>query len=202
MDWLTFVSDLVGILAWPVVVLIVLLVFRGPIFELGRRLIALLDERVEEASITREGLRLRRKVGEEIESAKEVLDSGGGHAELIETDSGFLDEMKELASINPAAAVAAASVRLEVALRDVLSHDPDSRPMSLGFLVREATQKGLLTSKEGEVAQSLGRIRADALHLNVATEAQALEFAQLARQVAIAARLAAGEFGQEGKEPL
>ncbi|WP_100458669.1 hypothetical protein [Mycobacteroides abscessus] len=202
MDWLTFVSDLVGILAWPVVVLIVLLVFRGPIFELGRRLIALLDERVEEASITREGLRLRRKVGEEIESAKEVLDSGGVHAELIETDSGFLDEMKELASINPAAAVAAASVRLEVALRDVLSHDPDSRPMSLGLLVREATQKGLLTSKEGEVAQSLGRIRADALHLNVATEAQALEFAQLARQVAIAARLADGEFGQEGKEPL
>ncbi|WP_029121062.1 MULTISPECIES: DUF4145 domain-containing protein [unclassified Mycobacterium] len=209
MDWLTFVSGIIEHLAWPGVVVGGGLVFRKQLTGVFERLKALLDDRVEEASLTRQGFSVRRRIVDAgLENAKKELTEEPESAEPItgvveEEQSPFLREMDELARLNPAASVGAAAARLEVALRSVLAKkNPAARQMTLGRLIKEAAAQGVLTEGEASAARYLVQVRNEAVHENVASENQAMEFAYLALRVAAAARLAVGEVSVDGADPL
>lgn len=208
MDWLTFSSNVIGNLAWPTAVVTVGLLFRKQLSGVFDRLKSLLDDRVEEASITRQGFSMKRRVETGLENARKEL-TGAAHAEELatevveETTSPFLQEVEELAMISPAASVAAASTRLEVALRSVLElKNPLARQMSLGRLIGEAVKQDVLSKDEASAARYLVQVRNEAVHEGVASQSQAMEFAYLALRVAAAARLAAGEVSIDGTDPL
>ncbi|SEB25864.1 protein of unknown function [Mycobacterium sp. 283mftsu] len=150
----------------------------------------------------------RRIVDAGLENAKKELTEEPESAEPItgvveEEQSPFLREMDELARLNPAASVGAAAARLEVALRSVLAKkNPAARQMTLGRLIKEAAAQGVLTEGEASAARYLVQVRNEAVHENVASENQAMEFAYLALRVAAAARLAVGEVSVDGADPL
>jgi hypothetical protein len=217
-DWLTFCSNAIGSLAWPTVVVGGGLVFRKQLSGVFERFRSLLDDRVEEASITRQGISMKRRVETVetgLEKARKELTGASETEELIpaevveqvrgiaEKTSPFLQEAEELALINPAASVAAASTRLELALRSVLEQkNPSARQMGLGRLIGEAVKQDVLTKDEASAARYLVQVRNEAVHEGVASEGQAMEFAYLALRVAAAARLAIGEVSLDGADPL
>jgi hypothetical protein len=207
-DWLTFSSNVIGNLAWPAVIVTGGLVFRKQLSGVIERLKALLDDRVEEASITRQGFSMKRRVEAGLENARKEL-TGASEAEELtaevveEKESPFLQEAEELALINPAASVAAASTRLELALRSVLEQtNPSAQQMGLGRLIGESVKQNILTKDEAAAARYLVQVRNEAVHEGVATVGQAMEFAYLALRVAAAARLAVGEVSVNGADPL
>jgi hypothetical protein len=144
----------------------------------------------------------------ELKEAREVLPP----KDLVQADSkalrparasAFRQEVDELAATNPAAAVAVTSARLEGALREVLQGaNPSVGRMALGQLIDEAVRQGVLEEKEAAAARSLMRVRAQAVHQNVATTSQAMEFAELAYQIAVSARLASGLVSMDESDPL
>jgi len=207
-DWLTFSSNVIGSLAWPTVIITGGLLFRKQLSGVIERLKSLIDDRVEEASITRQGFSMKRRVETGLEKARKELtgasDDEEPTAEVVEeTPSPFLQAAEELAMINPAASVAAASTRLELALRSVLEEkNPSARQMGLGRLIGESVKQDVLTKDEASAARYLVQVRNEAIHEGVASQDQAMEFAYLALRVAAAARLAVGDVSLDGTDPL
>ncbi|MFC9839764.1 hypothetical protein ACFVKB_39200 [Rhodococcus sp. NPDC127530] len=204
MDWLTFISDMTANLAWPLVVVIGGIIFYKQISDLAARFKALLDDRVEEASIGQTGLSLRRKVDSDLKKAEKELpapDTAKGKTASTWL-APFSEEIEELAAINPAAAIASASARLEAALRDVLKETgTNTKGRGLLQLLRECVQQGILTENEANAGKYLSSVRNEALHENVATVEQAQEFGHLALRIAAAARLGVGQTSTAG-DPL
>jgi hypothetical protein len=168
---------------------------------------SLLDDRVEEASVTRQGFSMRRRVESGLENAKKELPAPETReliAEVVEKTSPFLQETYELAQINPSASVAAAAARLEVALRSVLmqKNPAAAQQLTLGRLIREAAKQGVLTEDEASAAGYLVQVRNEAVHAGGASRDQAMEFAYLALRIATGARLAVGEVNSDGTDPL
>ncbi|MEV6339487.1 hypothetical protein AB0M12_32815 [Nocardia vinacea] len=206
MDWLSFLAAMTGNLAWPAVAITGGVVFRRQLGDIAARFKSLLDDRVEEASIGRGGLSLRRKVDADLQKAEAALgpaDSEEDQIALPPPSTQFLDEVEQLTTIAPAAAIALASGRLETTLREVLAQrgDTSDRPRGLNELLRACARQELLTPNEAEAGKYLVRVRNEAVHTSVSTPGQAIEFAEMALRIATSARLAAGETIVDG-DPL
>lgn len=206
MDPWEFAAALVGALAWPSAVLVLGLIFKSQVRSILSGFASLFDDRVEEASLGRDGAkvkRYRKRVKEELAEAQESLSAESAAAQPSVDTSPFLEEISMLADINPAAAIASAAARLEVSLRDLVKGaSSDAGRMSLGRLIDACARNGLLTAGEARAAQYLAHLRNAAVHQNVASEGEALEFAALARRVAAAARLESGLTSIDGADPL
>lgn len=216
-NWLQFFATVMAAWAWPAVVVAGVWLFRNQVGDFLRKFSNLLDENVEEASLGARGASIRRKrmdVRDDLDRARQSIPQSAtpdahGEGQSTRTPSAFEEEISMLASINPAAAISAASAALEVALRDALEHAAgagapvgDVSRMTFGRLIHECERLGLLDRGEAQGARYLSDLRNTAVHQGVATESQALEFADMAIRLAVAARLGAGQAALDFPEPL
>ncbi|MGO4362550.1 hypothetical protein [Terrabacter sp. RAF57] len=201
-----FVSGVIAAIAWPSVVLITGLLFKEQLKAILSAFGKLFDDRVEEASLGRDGAKVKRYRDELQRDLADAQDAFPATSEAIVPDSDaspFFQEVAALADINPAAAIASAAARLEVALRDLLAGKlPEADRLTLSRLINAGAREGLLTGSEAQAAQYLAHLRNTAVHTNVATKSEALEFATLAYRVAAGARLELGQVSVDGRDPL
>jgi hypothetical protein len=153
MDGLTFVSSLVASLAWPVTVLALALLFRGPL----RRLFDRLPKRVKAGPVEVEW--------PEIAAEARVALATAGEAPA-QADAGSLTErFVDLAKREPAAAVMAAWAEIEKAVRDRMAErgalsDRDS----VYLMVDLALRVGAINAGTAQAVKGLIHLRNLAAH--------------------------------------
>lgn len=204
------------LLSWPVLVLVVVLLLRSAIHNL----------------LTREGLEsLKAGPGgfeakwfaQRIEDAKHDLEEGNASATPpraqtdaaedvtpdVDESTSFMEEMLSLAKVSPRSVVLESFVRLEQVFREVMEPGAGSlgggiRRPSVRTLAKKAQDDGLLTAKEFNVLQELTSLRNVIAHdprFKLDAD-RAIEFAEIARRIAIALRLARGQDHTATADPL
>ena len=204
MGALEFVSSLVGSLAWPVAVILLVFILRRPLgkmlserpvktFEAGPSGVKVeyFDEKLEEA----------RSELAEARTERPAL-STGVPAQLpdeVTARDDFMYEMQQLAEVAPSAVVLESFARLEKVLRDALDGAPgDGRPRrrltSVRELVRRAGERGLMTPSEAAAFDDVVVLRNIVAHGGTADldANRALSYASLVRQLIASILLAQG----------
>ncbi|MEY4999952.1 MAG: hypothetical protein RIS00_1996 [Pseudomonadota bacterium] len=157
MDWLTFISSLVGSLAWPLVVLLGLYVFRRAISDLV-------------PSISRLKYKdLEAEFGRELEAVKKITTDIGEVKKLPDhTSAGKLNKLLTVASVAPNAAVLEAFREVEFAARSRLEKEDASPDLSTAapyrLIQRMLEAKGILDSKGIKVFNELRTLRNKVAH--------------------------------------
>jgi hypothetical protein len=113
--------------------------------------------------------------------------------------------MRQLAEVQPRAVILESHSRLEHLLREVVPVKPaggnagSGRFPSVRSLARQAESAGLITRQELSVLDELTNLRNVVAHTreSAITYEQAMNYAELARQIAISIRLAAGDVGYD-----
>lgn len=179
MDWLTFISKLADALAWPLAVIVALILFRAPI-------IALFPE-----------LRRLRYKDFEVEFDKEIAalkiaagpELSAGIAET-ETYREIRSRLTTLADIAPNAAVLEAWAELQTAARTLIErhgHRMDTDVAEPYRLIQQVLERsGLLERRKIKIFQDLRRLRNKAAHADGfdVSPAQAKEYVGLAVSLA------------------
>jgi hypothetical protein len=202
------------LLSWPVLVLVVVLLLRSAIQNL----------------LTREGLESlkagpggfeARWVTQRLEEAKHDLQAesasatpppAGTHAAEdvnvgVDESTSFMIEMLNLAKVSPRSVVLESFARLEQVFREAMDAEPGRpgpRNPSVRTLANNALDEGLLTRKEFAALLELNNLRNVTAHdprFKLDAD-QALKFAELARQVALALRTARGQTYDATGDPL
>lgn len=201
LEWTKVAIDLAKSLVWPLAVIIVVLLFR-------RQVIGFLDpDRVDTFEAGSGGIKLTlRKIDNELAGVRKAIEGDLGKNAV--TESKALEEhsrrMREIAAIDPPAAVFAAAARFESTLRSrfpaVLHRDAGRgvvfHPMR--ELVDRAVREGVFSDAQAEGARKLNRIRNEIAHeyntVQMST-GQAIEFCELARQLESAVELPSKKVG-------
>jgi hypothetical protein len=216
-SWLEFISSMTGALAWPLIIVIVLLSFRKAITKLLpdlRRLKAGPTGLEMEWERKLEEVRQELKASEAIESlspedARPRMEapSATDPSETVSASRRFLGEIEELAKVSPSAAVLEAYRRLEAVLRRaVRERHPDlsDRDLVTTRLIRTAIGNGLIREQEYSALQDL-RIMRNSLAHGAETPtidySQAMEYATLVEQLIIYIELMSGRSRQDWQEP-
>jgi hypothetical protein len=181
MDGLAFLADVIGSLAWPLVILILGVAFR-------ERLNALLTgvRRIRVGSIEAEIAERAREI-EEAADAIEGIDesSSPSRAFYVETE----DRIRETARFTPRGAILEAWLLVESAatglLRDRGVHEFKTHSGPLQIL-NQLERGNLLTDAQREVFESLRQLRNDAVHLPDASISRqdAFRYIESARKLA------------------
>ena len=179
MDWLTFISKLADALAWPLAVVVALILFRAPI-------IALFPE-----------LRRLRYKDFEVEFDKEIeaLKAAAGpelSAGIAETETHreIRSRLTTLADIAPNAAVLEAWAQVQTAAKSLIErhgHKLDYDVAEPYRLIQQILERsGLLERRKIKVFQDLRRLRNKAAHADGfdVAPAQAKEYVELAVSLA------------------
>jgi hypothetical protein len=204
MSWLEFISSMTNALAWPLIVAIVLFGFRRAITRL------LPDLRRLKAGPTGVEMEWERKleeVREELKAAPMTDEEVRARIEkeaanvlaFEQTSGGFLREIEDLAKVSPTAAVLEAYRRLEAVLRRAIRERhpdiPDRDVTLTSRLIKLAIDDGLIRPQENAALQDL-RILRNRLAHGAETRSidygQAMEYAELVRQLIIHIELASG----------
>lgn len=205
------IASLVNSSAWPVAVIVLVLILRKPLVSLlndPKRIkrikagpsgfeVELFDEKLNEAKETATDVRL--------ETELEAPEASGYWSHRLGSSS-FMAEMEGLARISPRAAILEAFTRLEVVLRLTLSEiatDHRGRPAPAYRLIDRAVELEMISPQEASLVQELRILRNSVAHTQDAKidYARAVGFAEVAYQAAIALRLSAGGTEFDG-EPL
>lgn len=181
MDWLTFISSLVGSLAWPITVIAVALFFRKAIKETLARPLR------------------RLKAGPlEAEWEAKVVEALVDVAESPETDAPptgrdlLSERLHPLAQRLPAAAVMAAYAEIEETLRRRLALagniEVDRRPMSARQMARQAQEQGVISPQTASAVEGATVLRNLAAHgrASEVDRAKALDYLTLADAIVYA----------------
>lgn len=175
MDWLTFVAELVRALAWPVTVLIILLVLRQPLLQLIP-LLQRLRFRDIELDFGSQVQELAARLTAELPRYPE---QPGARSELRQ-------HLTELAQLSPRAVVLEAWLQLEkAAIEAARRHDLKlttrqmRSPILLSYSMEEA---GILDEGKQEIFNRLRNLRNAAAHASdfAFDRESALEYADLA----------------------
>ncbi|MGW6279312.1 hypothetical protein [Kribbella sp. NPDC055071] len=197
MSVMEFVAALVQAMAWPVVVLVVALLFRSKIIELLTPAIRKLKAGPFEVEWDRT-----------ISKAEVELEQPGLPpiaARVLPRDS-LVDELGELARAMPTAAVMEAAARVEAELRNTVSGElaargiPMPSPTSLASLARLGRQHDVVTEETLRAIEGLAVLRNMASHGLAAdtTAERAIEFLTLADAVMYTVRAQGGGRGGRG----
>jgi hypothetical protein len=181
LDWLTFSSQLVGSLAWPVVVL-------GCVLLLRRSVLSLLPT-----------LRSAKYGGLELEFGKRLMEleskaATSGLPEPTERpawvyespdDWTFGEYIERLAPISPRMAIVEAWRSVEMALRGAARSTGPNSPRDLMTIAAQLQSEGALPINAVTMLNDLRKLRNQAVHANeMALEPdQAIEFARIAERV-------------------
>ncbi|WP_147432911.1 hypothetical protein [Catellatospora citrea] len=177
MSGLEFAAAMTSALIWPVIVLVLVLVFRGTI----KSWLAERPTHLQAGPFSAQWERQAAKVGEGIEegaSPPAVADTQPG-PEIRPT------EVIELAHASPIGAIIEKSAQIERALVDKLStHGLISKPASMRMLAERAAKEGLITMGLFSSIVGLSDMRNLAAHgRGDITPSQAVEFVVLAEAV-------------------
>lgn len=166
MDWLQFVSSVVGSLAWPAAVIAVIVLLREP---LGKLLPLIRTLKYKEWQID---------VGQELDAVKESVeattDQPGIPAE--EPTPVFL----QLAQIDPRAAVLSAWAPVELALKDLgMKHAIYKVGMPTYLLAESLLKAEVIDYMTYNVLSRLKRIRNEAVHLGAISYEDAISMGEM-----------------------
>ncbi len=178
MDLYTFIAQLVGALAWPVTVIIIILILRRPLVEL----IPLLQR------LRFQGLEL--DFGKEVHAlAEEIRNQLPPSQGILNMDETLREKWIELARVSPRAVVLEAWLQLEQAAIDALKrHDINLKsvemhsPLILGQALEQA---GILAGTMPAVYHQLRNLRNAAAHASAFAFSpdSAIEYADLAARL-------------------
>lgn len=174
MDWLTFISSLVGSLAWPIVVLTGLYMFRRSIRDLVPS-IRRLKYKEFEADFGRE-LEEVKKITSDISDIKKLPDY---------SSDGKFQKLLTVASVAPNAAVLEAFREVEFAARNRLEKENSTPDMSSAapyrLIQRILEAKGILDRKGIKVFDELRTLRNKVAHAGEyeISPAQATEYVEI-----------------------
>ena len=169
-----FIIELLDKIAWPSLLLVLVLIFKSSLRELLKRL---------ESIGTKYGT---LNFHESLDEAKEDANK----AKLPEISEGFVrDEMKyyeELARVSPRAVVLEAWLQLETAVEGIIRRPPEGKPRSFGPEARVLLELAELVKEEISIFYDLRSIRNKVVHQESArvSKEQAIEYAQLALRLA------------------
>lgn len=166
MDWLQFVSSIVGSLAWPAAIVAVVALLRDP---LGKLVPLIRTLKYKEWQID---------VGQELEAVKESVEATADQPD--ERAEEPTPAFRQLAKIEPRAAVLSAWAPVELALKDL---GMKSGVYKLGmpiYLVAESLSKaGVLDDTTYDALGRLKRIRNEAVHLAPISYDEAISMGEL-----------------------
>lgn len=206
MDWLRFTASVIDSLAWPAVVVLLLVLVRGQLQALvgrlakltidGSKINAEFHKQLEAAATRAEELSSGAKVeelaaptGSDEEEGDASSEGGPQSYEMEFPYQDFVDEMSALAEVSPSAAIGESYARLEAFIRSNLArHDiveTEGRP--LRELTRTAEDRKILSDLSVSVLDDLSRLRNVVVHdrgsVDLSLE-EAIKFAGMARAVA------------------
>jgi hypothetical protein len=198
-DWLTFISNLIGNLVWPAVTVLLLLLVRPYLGGLARRL--------EELTLPGGA---RAKFREELEAAREqaipVLGFTASSLTAAHHDSaseamGGDDQFLHLASRFPEAAILQSYQEVERILSDHAASIPDLQSRRPIDVIRHLQQRELIDGTTVELFNRLRTMRneaaqtGDRLHLSLD---EAIEYRALCRSLSEALHVAFKKFKEGG----
>jgi len=211
MNWLEFISSLVGSLAWPVLAFLIVIILRQPL----AKMLTQRPVKVVEAGPT--GVRIEY-VDEKLEEAQSELvearaakrDADGQKAELSgdadQAPDDFMVEMEQLAAVAPSAVILESFARLEMVLRNGLEEQylkevaPQRRFASARQLARFAVKRGLITESEAAAFDDVAVVRNLIAHgqaRDIDAE-RALYYVSIVRQLMISIWLSLGQTTHNG----
>lgn len=177
MDWRTFIVELLKALAWPAVVLTVVLLIRKPLLDLIPYLQSAKLPGVELAF----GEQLRQ-LEEKAEGSK-VLEASAEVGQTIQSPQETLrGHLERLAEVSPRAAISEAWRAIEAALIDVAGSEAASN-VSLPYQLTQTLHKeGRLGDETLRFTKELRQLRNEAVHSHEANLSvnDALKYIQLA----------------------
>jgi hypothetical protein len=189
MSWMEFIASLVSSLAWPATVVVAVVLLRRPLTK-GLRTGVLRRLKAGPGGVELEWDRAleeaKTELAEEQPPADALTDQVSG-----ETAADFLEEMRQLASISPEAAVMESYRRLEHELRPLLEARvpaPSQRRRwgSLVALARQAVKLNILKPRDVDVLNDLSALRNAAAHERVELDQdRALAYADLVQDALI-----------------
>jgi hypothetical protein len=166
MDWLQFVSSVVGSLAWPATVIAAVVLLRKP---LGKLIPLIRTLKYGELQID---------VGMELDAVKESVEATPDQLDLIPEEP--TPVFRQLAQIDPRAAVLSAWAPVELALKDLgIRHNVYKVEMPVNQLTHNLANAGVLDDNTHEVISRLRRIRNEAVHLRTISYDQAISMGEL-----------------------
>lgn len=170
MDWKTFAVQMTQALAWPIVIITVLILFWRALKQIPERLLSVKFRDFEFAFADQAG-----RVAQSISSTP-----NGERPNLTGSD-----DLEELAKISPRAAILEAWLQVESSLQKIaLIHGLDAK-VPFGKLLRELNAKQVINEKTVASITGLMTLRNLAVHAYDAelTTQKAIDFLMLARAV-------------------
>jgi len=158
MDWLSFIASIIRSLAWPMVVALVVIVFRTT---LNRTLLSL-------NQLNYKGF--DAKFGEQVARAKGEFDSDSHKPKTKEDIEGATENRQYfqiLAETSPRAALLEAWFPFEVAISRIalkLGISQRDRPTQMPDIIDGLKRQGILTDEEARAVSRLRAIRNEAAH--------------------------------------
>jgi len=201
MDWLTFTSSVIGSIAWPLVAVLFILIFKKELTALARRIEKMslpgggdlmFGQALDAAALKTE--KVEATIEAEVKAKAPALQaqspSKGSHARP--SDPAIFDSYLWLAEHNPHAAVLEAYREIPKALNEariILSQPELTEQQTLSVLLTES----VLSGEMHELFNHLKKMRNKAMHSQetVITASEALEYRNLCQRFAGAVRSAA-----------
>jgi hypothetical protein len=152
MSFLQFVASLVSSLAWPVAVLVIVLIFRAQIRHLASRPL----RRFRAGPVEMEFDRLLSEVEVAVERPAVSALGGEGRSNPV------IEELEPLVTASPVAAVMDAHAAVERELRDLVLKavpDADVSRMAIGQLLRLALEHGVITPETAKAVEGITVMR-------------------------------------------
>ncbi|WP_422422736.1 hypothetical protein [Pseudomonas sp. GZD-222] len=166
MDWLQFFSSVVGSLAWPAAVITLVILLREP---LGKLLPLIRTLKYKEWQID---------VGQELDAVKVSVEATADQPD--ERAEEPTPVFRQLAHIEPRAAVLSAWAPVELALKDLgLKHGIYKLGMPIYVVADGLSKAGILDSITYEALGRLKRIRNEAVHLAPISYDEAISMGEL-----------------------
>lgn len=201
MGALEFIAALVGSLAWPLVVVVLVLLLRVPI---GKMLSG--EHPVKSLKAGPAGLEVEfdtrletaRQELEDARAERPALPAPQKRPAIEAARDDFMFEMSQLAQIRPEAVVGLSFARLEASLREAVEQSANGgrepRVMSARALGRVAVERGILALSELPALEEVALLRNAVVHgkpTQLDAE-RALEYARVVQQLLVSIALAQG----------
>jgi hypothetical protein len=186
MDWLTFISDVLKAVAWPLMILIAVLIVRKPLI----RIIPQLSElRYREFEVKFDELKIHADQAELPPIGMSSIT--GSDAEQRELGPSVLSNtIRPLARTSPRLAILETFRQVEVALQRLLDQHNLPKAESWEELKRRLEQNDLLTWSQLRTLQDLADVRNRAIQEPgfKLTSDQAIEYSEIATRIIAAIR--------------
>ncbi|WP_188063746.1 DUF4145 domain-containing protein [Sphingobium sp. KCTC 72723] len=178
LDWLQFASSVIGSIAWPGILLAVILIFRKPLTELINS--------IEEARYGDTSVKVSRKIDQAEKTSENFIDPATieGMAPEPEPIGTRFDQLME---ISPSAAILDSWIHVEDALREVTHKfsTMGTMPSRNGStaMIRFLTSANIIKPEVGKWLDEMRQVRNAAAHAQDVSPADALRFQELSQKV-------------------